>query len=105
MSESHDNPNAEIVKGGDETPMSLRGDKLCRITVDDNGIGIDQKDVERIFTVFEKAHIRADLPDDGLELATCRKIVTRHGGVISADGEPGLGAEFTIVLPMTPTDD
>lgn len=55
MSESHDNPNAEIVEGGDETPMSLRGAKLCRITVGDNGIGIDLKDVERIFTVFEKA--------------------------------------------------
>jgi signal transduction histidine kinase len=49
--------------------------------------------------VFERLHGRAEYPGTGIGLALCRKIAERHGGTVLADGEPGVGATFTVVLP------
>jgi two-component system, LuxR family, sensor kinase FixL len=73
----------------------------CRITVEDNGIGFDEKYKERIFGVFQRLHPREVFEGLGLGLALCRKIVERHGGAITAHGAPGRGSVFEIVLPVT----
>jgi signal transduction histidine kinase len=72
---------------------------LLRLTVRDNGIGFEPQYSQRIFRVFERLHGRADYPGTGIGLALCRKIVDRHGGTITAEGHPGVGSMFTVVLP------
>jgi len=70
------------------------------LTVRDNGIGFEQQYSRRIFRVFERLHGRGPYPGTGIGLALCRKIVERHGGTIVAHGEPGVGATFTVALPI-----
>jgi PAS domain S-box-containing protein len=92
--------------------FSLNGEELqiggnesfCRIAVEDNGIGFDEKYLDRIFTVFQRLHGRAEYEGSGIGLAVCRKIVERHGGQITAVGKPGKGATFYIDLPLVQED-
>ncbi|PSB54427.1 histidine kinase, partial [Chroococcidiopsis cubana CCALA 043] len=73
---------------------------LCQITVEDNGIGFDQKYCDRIFQVFQRLHGRSEYEGTGIGLAICRKIVERHGGSIAAESKPSQGAKFIVTLPM-----
>jgi two-component system sensor kinase FixL len=76
------------------------GGRLCRLTVQDNGIGFDEKYQERIFALFQRLHGRDEYEGTGMGLAIVRKIVERHGGSITACGVPGRGATFTVTLPI-----
>ena len=75
-----------------------------RITVEDNGIGFDEKYRDRIFQIFQRLHGRNEYEGTGIGLAICRKIVERHGGVIAAQSSPGAGAKFVITLPQQLTE-
>jgi signal transduction histidine kinase len=68
------------------------------IVVEDNGRGFDPADAERVFAVHERLEPHA-AEGSGLGLAICRRIVTRHGGTIRAEGRPEGGASFRIRLP------
>ncbi len=76
------------------------GEQFCQIVVQDNGIGFDEKYLDRIFTVFQRLHGRAEYEGSGVGLAVCRKIVERHGGTITAQSKEGEGAAFLINLPI-----
>ncbi|MBU2490773.1 MAG: PAS domain-containing protein [Proteobacteria bacterium] len=71
-----------------------------RIAVQDNGIGLDEKYADRIFSPFQRLHGRSEYEGTGIGLAICRKIAERHGGSIEAQGRPGQGAVFTVILPV-----
>ena len=73
---------------------------MCQITVEDNGIGFDEKFRDRIFEVFQRLHGRGEYEGTGMGLAICRKIVERHGGRITAASAPGQGTTFRITLPI-----
>ncbi|MDQ3584443.1 MAG: PAS domain S-box protein [Acidobacteriota bacterium] len=75
----------------------------CRISVADNGIGFDEKYLDRIFTVFQRLHGRSEYEGSGVGLAICRKIVERHGGQLTARSQPGAGAHFIFTLPIKHT--
>jgi signal transduction histidine kinase len=77
------------------------GGELCRILVSDNGIGFDEKYLDRIFTVFQRLHGRQAYEGTGVGLAVCRRIVERHGGEITATSEPGRGSTFFVTLPIS----
>jgi PAS domain-containing protein len=77
----------------------------CELTFADNGIGFSNKYADRIFTIFQRLHSRSSYEGTGIGLATCRKIVERHGGEIDADGTPGEGAIFRIRLPLKQKQD
>ena len=81
-------------------PGALPGDNVCQIFVQDNGIGFDEKYAERIFTVFQRLHSRSEYEGTGIGLAVCRKIMERHGGVITAKSAEGEGATFIVTLPV-----
>ena len=68
--------------------------------MEDNGIGFDEKYVDRIFMPFQRLHGRSAYEGTGMGLAICRKIVERHGGSITAKGKPGEGSTFIITLPV-----
>ena len=70
------------------------------IFVEDNGIGFDEKYLDRIFTPFQRLHGRGTYDGTGIGLAICRKIVDRHGGSITAKSIPGKGTTFVVSLPV-----
>jgi|GEM_PF-673612 len=71
-----------------------------RIDVADNGIGFEEKYLDRIFQVFQRLHGRNQYAGTGIGLAICEKVVTNHGGAITATSQPGQGATFSIYLPV-----
>ena len=78
--------------------FNYRDDELF-ITVEDNGIGFDEKYTERIFGVFQRLHSRNHYKGTGVGLAVCKKIAERHNGTITAKSQPDNGATFIITLP------
>ena len=74
--------------------------QLCRLHVQDNGIGFDEKYLDRIFTVFQRLHGRGEYEGTGVGLAICRKIALRHNGDITARSKPGEGATFIVTVPV-----
>ncbi|MEZ4663994.1 MAG: PAS domain S-box protein [Caldilineaceae bacterium] len=70
-----------------------------RLLVQDNGVGFDEKYLDRIFQPFQRLHGRMDYPGTGMGLAICRRIVERHQGEITARSAPNAGATFIITLP------
>ncbi|AUD03399.1 PAS domain-containing sensor histidine kinase [Spirosoma pollinicola] len=74
--------------------------KFHEISVADNGIGFDEKYIDRIFQVFQRLHGRSQYTGSGIGLAICYKIVERHGGAITASSKPGGGSTFRVYLPV-----
>jgi two-component system, chemotaxis family, sensor kinase Cph1 len=89
---------------GEEQPhikiYSRLTDHDCRIFVEDNGIGFDEKYLDRMFAPFQRLHGKSAYEGTGMGLAICRKIVERHGGSITAKSKPGEGSTFIITLPL-----
>ena len=79
---------------------STQVDQWCRITVSDNGIGFDEKYLDRIFKVFQRLHGRTEFEGSGIGLSVCRRIAERHNGDITATSIPGQGTTFIITLPI-----
>jgi signal transduction histidine kinase len=73
----------------------------CVITVEDNGIGFDEQHSERIFAAFERLHSRSAYEGTGIGLSISRKIVWRHGGLITAKSTSEHGATVTVTLPLS----
>ena len=70
----------------------------CQITVEDNGIGFDERYLDTIFAPFQRLHGRGEYEGSGMGLAICKKIVERHGGSITATSTPGVGSLFVVSL-------
>jgi light-regulated signal transduction histidine kinase (bacteriophytochrome) len=85
-----------VVRVGATT--SAEGDAV-ELFVQDNGIGFDEKYLDRIFNVFQRLHGRDAYEGTGIGLAVCRKIVERHGGSLTARSRAGEGATFLVTLP------
>jgi hypothetical protein len=69
------------------------------IQVKDNGIGFEQQYAQKVFRIFQRLHSRDEYEGTGIGLAIVQKVVENHRGFITADGQPGKGATFTIYLP------
>ena len=76
----------------------------CRIFIEDNGIGFDEKYLDKIFQPFQRLHGKNEYSGTGIGLAICRKIVERHGGTITARSTPGKGSTFIIDFPVNGTN-
>lgn len=73
---------------------------MVQILISDNGIGFEEKYLNRIFTIFQRLHGRHEYEGTGIGLAVCRKIVDRHGGQITAKSKLGEGSTFIVTLPI-----
>jgi len=75
-------------------------DQFYEINVADNGIGFDEKYLDRIFQVFQRLHGKNVYAGTGVGLAICRKVVENHRGAITASSQPGAGTTFRVYLPV-----
>jgi PAS domain S-box-containing protein len=73
---------------------------ICRVFVEDNGIGFEEKYLDRMFMPFRRLHGQGTYEGSGIGLSICRKIVERHGGSITARSSPGKGSTFIADLPI-----
>jgi PAS domain S-box-containing protein len=73
--------------------------RLCRLTVSDNGIGFEEKYLDRIFNAFQRLHTRHEYEGTGMGLAIVRKIALYHGGEVTAKSTPGEGSTFILTIP------
>lgn len=70
------------------------------LSLTDNGIGISEENLARIFHLFKSGHHRSEFPGTGVGLAIVKRIIERHGGTVYAASEGvGMGAVFSIELP------
>ncbi|GAA4404031.1 hypothetical protein GCM10023187_20710 [Nibrella viscosa] len=89
---------ADIVDGADY-PELIGGKTYYKITIEDNGIGFDEKYLDYIFKVFQRLHGKTSYEGTGIGLAICKKVVMYHKGYITAQSRPGQGATFVVILP------
>ncbi len=93
----------KFVKKGATPHVQIDSHKLnsrhAEICISDDGIGFEQKYVERIFLPFRRLHGREEYKGTGIGLAICKKIVERHGGVIHAESVVDKGTKFIFSLP------
>ncbi len=75
------------------------GDQVTEIYVEDNGIGFDEKYLDKIFNIFQRLEGQK-FEGSGVGLAICRKIAIRHGGDITARSKPGVGTRFIVTLAL-----
>jgi light-regulated signal transduction histidine kinase (bacteriophytochrome) len=93
---------------GDDPPevrvAAEQAGDMWRISVADNGMGIDPKHHDRIFEIFRRLHAQQDIPGTGIGLAVVRRVVHRHGGDIELESAPGEGTTFTFTIPVSEGD-
>lgn len=74
-------------------------DDEVRYSVADNGVGIEPRDQERIFQLFQRSSTAGADDGEGLGLTIVRRILQRHGGAVTVEAEPGVGSRFVVSLP------
>jgi len=85
----------KLVKDPDSRPKR----NFCRIYIEDNGIGFEQKYSKEIFDMFRRLHPGAEFDGTGIGLALCKKIAEKHGGTISVNSAVNEGSTFILSLP------
>jgi signal transduction histidine kinase len=88
--------------GGQICVSSRTRDSMLLISVQDHGVGIPPREVDKIFDRFHR--VEGDLAQrvsgTGLGLAICRGLIEAHGGRVWVESEPGVGSTFTVTLPI-----
>ena len=94
------NISAEIIATKDINSIADENGNYCRIVIADNGIGFDEKYLDKIFAIFQRLHSREEYEGTGIGLAIVKKIIDKHNGLVTAKSRKGEGAAFIIVLPI-----
>jgi light-regulated signal transduction histidine kinase (bacteriophytochrome) len=93
--------SSQIVSGQKLKELgALPESQYHQITIEDNGIGFEEKYAEKIFEIFQRLHGRDQYPGTGIGLAICKRIVENNNGFINAKGTPHKGATFNVYFPV-----
>ena len=95
----------KFTKSGSVTLSAMYEKEVLTVRIQDTGIGMDEKTVERIFQPFERAAPEVDAEGFGLGLAITRGLVSLLKGEISVSSRPGEGSSFEIRIPLSTTDE
>jgi light-regulated signal transduction histidine kinase (bacteriophytochrome) len=90
---------SSIVKEKKKEGNGFEEQYVC-VSVADNGIGFNQEDEQRMYSIFGRLHSHEEYRGSGMGLTICQKIANAHGGYITATGKPGQGATFNCFLPL-----
>ncbi|MBU2628241.1 MAG: response regulator [Proteobacteria bacterium] len=96
--------SAAILNGTAES-YGLNNGFFVKITITDNGMGMEKDVLEKIFTPFYSAEHELYPEKKGLGLTFAREIVQNHNGVIDVWSSPNIGSSFSIILPLKETTD
>ena len=77
----------------------IAGRNYFEISIEDNGIGFEEKYLDHIFKVFQRLHGKSTFEGTGIGLAICKRVVMYHHGYITARSQPNAGTTFVVVLP------
>jgi len=80
--------------------VSGRPLQYCRLCIEDNGVGFEQKYAEEVFDMFRRLHPKSEFEGTGIGLALCKKIAEKNNGHIYARSQPGEGTTIIISLPI-----
>lgn len=86
---------------GENSDVENTESRLIEITVKDTGIGIEEKNHEKIFSRFFQVDDGRNMTGTGIGLALTRELVKLHNGKISVQSKPGKGSRFTVLLPFS----
>ena len=90
----------EITEEKDLSSAASTEGPYCRIIIADNGIGFDEKFLDRIFVIFQRLNNINAYEGTGIGLAIAKKIMDKHNGLISARSTENQGSEFILILPF-----
>lgn len=93
--------SSETVTDLNPDSAAFASGRYCRLVIRDNGIGFNEKYLSKIFTIFQRLHTSELYEGTGIGLAIAKKVIDKHGGIITARSKEGEGATFIIVLPLT----
>ncbi|WP_142685705.1 hybrid sensor histidine kinase/response regulator [Chitinophaga polysaccharea] len=94
------NISADTVTDLNPDSAAFTEGQYCRIIIRDNGIGFNEKYLSKIFTIFQRLHTSDLYEGTGIGLAIAKKVIDKHGGLITARSREGEGSTFIIVLPL-----
>ncbi len=83
----------------DQIDVSNKNKKYYKISISDNGIGMDENHLSKIFTIFQRLHKRDEYAGNGIGLAICKKIMENHGGKIEVKSTLNEGSVFSLYFP------
>jgi PAS domain S-box-containing protein len=93
--------NARMLSEPEAQALGLSANhQYCQIQFADNGIGIPQEYIEKVFHIFQRLHRKSEYEGTGIGLAICKKIAQNHHGDISIENNSDGGATFNVILPV-----
>ena len=83
-----------------ESEVPNQTEQYLKIQIKDNGIGMEQNHLLKIFTIFQRLHAKNEYSGNGIGLAICKKIMENHSGNITVESKLNEGTTFNLYFPI-----